>query len=170
MDVASKAKRKKQKTKPIIIESSAKDEALPVRDMPVREFEPVVQDVPKKQLVPKDQTRMIHIRSLDALQYFTDNNGQTVTTAFSADLSKLGNKFVIDEDHALFATLSSAEIPFSFYAINANNNKLTINENAGPDITITITPGNYDIVQLISLVTTALNNGKNHKKNAFFWQ
>ncbi len=50
--------------------------------------------------------------------------------------------------------IERVEIPFSFYAINSNNNVLTFNAGAN---SITITPGNYTTSSLIPELTTKLS-------------
>ncbi len=54
--------------------------------------------------------------------------------------------------------LIQANIPHSFYSINENNNKITVNDGANV-YTASITPGNYNnIATLIPVIQTGLNN------------
>lgn len=54
--------------------------------------------------------------------------------------------------------VASVQIPFTYYAINSSNNKLTFN---GGIVSIQISPGNYNISSLILELTNKINTAFN---------
>lgn len=59
-----------------------------------------------------------------------------------------------------FIRLENIRIPVSFYAIASDNNTFTFDESTGnSDVTITVSPGNYTIDELITEVETQMDAG-----------
>ena len=93
---------------------------------------------------------LIHIRTEDC----TKLNG-TLNSYLSFILKPAIG--VVDTKNTLSAKLSTAEIPYSFYTVNAYNNTFNIVENGTPRL-ITITKGSYDIFEFRDLIGTLLGS------------
>lgn len=91
---------------------------------------------------------LIHIRSEDCQKL----NG-SLNSFFSFILKP--SIAVSNNQNNLSIKLSSAEIPYSFYTVNAYNNTFNIIENGVPRL-ITITKGSYDIFEFRDLILTLL--------------
>lgn len=98
------------------------------------------------------RTTVFHIRSKDGNQLDTNFN-----THFKVNLL---NPVVCNEGEEIHISVSSAEIPYSFYNISSNleNNTLVIDDNGTP-FTITIANGSYSIDALVD----AFNADSNFK-------
>ena len=64
----------------------------------------------------------------------------------------------VPSGHYLYLTLAHCNIPYSFYNIETNNNKLYYSVNGGNLQLLEITRGNYNIKQLISFLNSNLQN------------
>ena len=62
----------------------------------------------------------------------------------------------IADGNYIYLSVQYANIPYSFYNINSNNNVLNYTLNS-VNYTITITPGNYNITQLITTLKTLMS-------------
>jgi hypothetical protein len=93
------------------------------------------------------RTTVFHVRSKDGTQLDSNFN-----THFSVNLL---NPVICNEGEEIHISVSSAEIPYSFYNISSDleNNTLKIDDN-GTTYTITISNGSYDIDDLVD----AFNN------------
>ena len=90
-------------------------------------------------------TKLINLNSNDAIL----NNG-----TLNSDVTFNFSNILKEEEDITHSTISilSAQIPVSFYCINANNNLLTIQYGSTSQL-ITITPGNYNANSLITELT-----------------
>ena len=59
------------------------------------------------------------------------------------------------DGHYIYLSLQSAVIPYSFYSINSTNNTLIIDSNS-TTYTVSVTPGNYNITQMIQALLNGL--------------
>lgn len=66
---------------------------------------------------------------------------------------------VIPDGNAAYLSLQQAVIPYSFYSINENNNTVSITDSALDTYNFSITPGNYNISQLITAMIDELGGG-----------
>lgn len=110
---------------------------------------------------------LIHIRTEDC---------QKLNGSFNSFFSFILNPAisVSNNQNNLSIKLSSAELPYSFYTVNAYNNTFNIIENGVPRL-ITITKGSYDIFEFRDLikillgsnftVSVSINTGKMTIKN-----
>jgi hypothetical protein len=66
-------------------------------------------------------------------------------------------RFKMDKRYRNISSLviDNVQIPFTYYVVNSNNNKLDINQ--GGEVNITITAGNYTAAGLASTVQAAIN-------------
>lgn len=64
----------------------------------------------------------------------------------------------VPSGYYLYLTLSHCNIPYSFYNIDTNNNKLYYSVNDGNLQLLEITRGNYNIKQLLSFLNSNLQN------------
>jgi len=64
----------------------------------------------------------------------------------------------VPSEHYLYLTLAHCNIPYSFYNIETNNNKLYYSVNGGNLQLLKITRGNYNIKQLITFLNSNLQN------------
>jgi len=94
---------------------------------------------------------LIHLRTEDCLKL----NG-TLNSYFQFILKP--SIAVSDTKNMLSIKLSTAEIPYSFYTVNAYNNSFNIIENGVPSL-ITLPKGSYDIFQFRDLIRDELGAG-----------
>ena len=93
------------------------------------------------QLNTNNSSIVVHVRSADGVQHTDGYN-----TYFSVYLSQ---PLKCKEDEYFLISLSSAQIPYSFYNIQSNmNNQLIVNEEV-----INLTPANYNINTFIAELT-----------------
>ena len=92
----------------------------------------------------------IHLDSRNAISY---NNNLTSDCYFF-----FNNRLEIPSQHTIYISVISASIPFSFYSMNTNNNLLSYSINS-INYFITITPGNYNAINLISFINQNLQSG-----------
>lgn len=59
-------------------------------------------------------------------------------------------------DGDIYVSVQTAQIPCTFYNVDAINNLLVYNVNAGPNINLTITPSNYNVNTLLTFLQTAM--------------
>jgi hypothetical protein len=64
----------------------------------------------------------------------------------------------IPDGHHIYLSLQNASIPYSFYSITANDNTFTwgLAAEFEPEFTYYIQPGNYNITQLIDVLSTVM--------------
>jgi len=93
---------------------------------------------------------LIHIRTEDCLKL----NG-SLNSFFSFILKPAIT--IADNKNNLSIKLSTAELPYSFYTVNAYNNTFNIVENGIPRL-ITITKGSYDIFEFRDLIRDSLGS------------
>jgi hypothetical protein len=88
--------------------------------------------------------------SIERIVLYLDSKHRTSGTAsdFSITLASGVNKI-------LEAEIIGAEIPYSFYGITSNNNRLVWTN--GSPVTCTVSPGNYTVTQFASALQTAMN-------------
>lgn len=94
-----------------------------------------------------DQT-LLHIRSKDCVQLNSD-----VNTHLRIDLEESIRRL---PDHNLFISLSSAEIPCTWYSISEylKSNRIDVGQLAVlPGSSLLVPDGNYDIYELVDLIT-----------------
>ena len=70
----------------------------------------------------------------------------------------LNNRLEIPNQHYLFVSVVHANIPYSFYNINSNNNFLSYTINS-ITYTLTITKGNYNALNLVNFINSNLQTG-----------
>jgi hypothetical protein len=89
--------------------------------------------------------------SIERIVLYLDSKHRTTgtTTDFSVTLASSINK-------VLEAEIIGAEIPYTFYGITANNNRLVWTGN-GAEYTCTVAPGNYTVNQFVAALQTAMN-------------
>jgi len=87
---------------------------------------------------------MIHIRSKDCRE---------LTTGFNTDLQVNLDAEIKkrNQNQDIHISLSSAEIPITYYAFSSNLDNLNIYVDGSPSLVIT--EGNYDIYELVDLIT-----------------
>lgn len=93
---------------------------------------------------------LIFVRSKDGI--FVNEN---IHTDFSIVLKKSITK---NEDELFKVILQSAQIPYTFFNTNENNNYIDYKENGILKTPIQINSGNYNILELITEVQKQLNN------------
>ena len=91
-------------------------------------------------------------------QYFlncssSSSSIQKNNSTFNSDITYYIPKFITNDKNILYysAKISHCEIPYSFYIINSNNNKLIIN-----NITYVIDEGNYNAYTLLEKINLLL--------------
>ena len=62
----------------------------------------------------------------------------------------------IPDGHHIYLSLQNASIPYSFYSITSFDNTFSWGVVAGTVNTYYVQPGNYNITQLIDILTTAM--------------
>ena len=82
---------------------------------------------------------MLHIRSEDSVS--------ATPSHFKASIDPQS----IDLKEQWLVHLSSAQIPYTFYQLNKNNNIIVITKENGVDVNITIDQGNYDIDSFLAI-------------------
>jgi len=87
---------------------------------------------------------MIHIRSKDCRQ-LTDGFNTDLQVNLDAEIKKR------NQNQDIHISLSSAEIPITYYAFSSNLDNLNIYIDGSPSLVIT--EGNYDIYELVDLIT-----------------
>ena len=92
----------------------------------------------------------INISSQNAVSY---NNNLTSDCNFF-----LNNRLEIPNQHTVYVSVVSANIPYSFYSIHSNNNFFSYMINSVV-YTFTITPGNYNALNLVSFLNSNLQSG-----------
>jgi len=92
----------------------------------------------------------INLNSYNAISY---NNNLTSDCNFF-----LNNRLEIPSQHTIYVSVVSANIPYSFYSINSNNNlfSYTINNVV---YSLNITAGNYNALSLVSFLNSNLKIG-----------
>jgi hypothetical protein len=90
----------------------------------------------------------LHFNSAYANSY---NNGLTSNCNFY-----LNNTIEIPQQHTIYLSVINVNIPFSFYMIDTFNDTFLYSINNVNYMT-TITPGNYNAIQLASYISTNLN-------------
>ena len=92
----------------------------------------------------------INLNSYNAISY---NNNLTSDCNFF-----LNNRLEIPSQHTIYVSVVSANIPYSFYSINSNNNlfSYTINNVV---YSLNITAGNYNALSLVSFLNSNLQIG-----------
>ena len=83
-------------------------------------------------------SKQIYLSSDDANIKFNGNTSDCVW--YFKDIIQVG------EHLDIIMSINDVQIPMSYYIINSNNN--TLNYNDGSDRSVTITEGNYDVLQL----------------------
>ena len=85
----------------------------------------------------------------------------------SKRISGTPENFTIQLDRPLILTstntqfqmyISSFTFPFNFHQINSTNNQVEARLNGGAFVLVTITPGNYNILNLLTELGSALNS------------
>ena len=61
------------------------------------------------------------------------------------------------KDKQYFVRIENVNLPISFYAINSTNNVLNFTDSTDGLLTVTITPGNYTIDELLAELQTVMN-------------
>ena len=90
-----------------------------------------------------DKSYMIHIRSKDCVQ---------LTDGLNTDLLvELDNPIKKNNSQDIHISLSSAEIPFNFYSFSSNLDNLNLYVDSSSNLVIE--EGNYDIYELIKIIT-----------------
>tara|TARA_R110002020_G_scaffold174619_1_gene366114 strand:- start:1424 stop:2482 length:1059 start_codon:yes stop_codon:yes gene_type:complete len=95
-----------------------------------------------------------HIRSKDALTNGVFLSGNDVRSHFGMTLKKKISK---KEDELFRVIVQSAQIPYTFYNTNSNNNYIDWEENGVLKTPLQITQGNYNILELINEIKTDMN-------------
>jgi len=93
--------------------------------------------------------RVIHIRSQDV------GVAKGVSGSLANYNISINPSIDCDPDEYMLVSVNSAQIPFSFYNVNASNNLLTGDD--GASYTATLTQGNYNITQLLAEIKTKVN-------------
>lgn len=93
--------------------------------------------------------RLLALRSIDAESY-PDN----LTSSFIINFKEA---ITCRDDEQMYLSLYDAQIPFSFYSVNSNNNILEVIEPT-KTISITISEGNYNVYDLAKTVVNLLNS------------
>jgi len=97
---------------------------------------------------------VLHIRSKDALNNGVFLSGNDLRTHFSINLKQKISK---KEDELFKVILQSAQIPYTFYNTNENNNYIDWEENGVLKTPLQIAVGNYNILELINEIKTDMN-------------
>lgn len=89
--------------------------------------------------------------SIERIVLYLDSKFRTsgTTTDFSITLASGVNK-------VLEAEIIGAEIPYTFYGVTVNNNRLVWTGNGVPYM-CTVTPGNYTVNQFVTALQTSMN-------------
>ena len=95
-------------------------------------------------------SRVIHIRSQDV------GVAKGVSGSLANFNISLNPAITAEEDEYMLVSVNSAQIPFSFYNVNDNNNQITGDD--GASFTATLTNGNYNITQLLAEIKTKVNS------------
>jgi hypothetical protein len=99
-----------------------------------------------------ENQRVVHIRSLDSNSY---TNG---TWSFI-----LPEAISVNQDEEIRVSVINASIPYSFYNVNYANKYLDVRESDANgsnavNYTLTLTEGNYNAIQFLSLFQSAINS------------
>tara|TARA_B100000470_G_C19773154_1_gene384032 strand:- start:200 stop:1255 length:1056 start_codon:yes stop_codon:yes gene_type:complete len=97
---------------------------------------------------------VLHIRSKDALNNGAFLSGNDFRTHFSINLKQKISK---KEDELFKVIIQSAQIPYTFYNTNENNNYIDWEENGVLKTPLQIAVGNYNILELINEIKTDMN-------------
>lgn len=98
--------------------------------------------------------------------FHIDSKNATRINSTHSILYSLGSPLYALADEDMFLQVISFTIPYSFYNINSTNRFLSVMENGFDVFTINIPTGNYNILQIIDLVRTRLNQ---HSPNGLLY-
>ena len=87
--------------------------------------------------------------------YLNSSNADNINNN-SFSFSYILPNLEIADGNYIYLSVQYANIPYSFYNINSNNNVLNYTLNS-VNYTITISPGNYNITQLITTLKTLMS-------------
>lgn len=96
---------------------------------------------------------------VESIQINLNSKYGSLNNNLSSDVNfYLNNALEIPAQHYIFISVTSCNIPYSFYNINSNNNVLSYTINS-ITYSLTISQGNYNALNLVSFLNTNLQSG-----------
>ena len=109
-------------------------------------------------------THALNDTHLGSLAVYLQSRDASASLGSSSKLFYLNQLISPPPGTAILVGLISAEIPYSFYTVNVNNNTMTVQTKVGSsnpvETIITIDPGNYDTDTLTDELNSQVSNAK----------